>query len=218
MPPYLSPNCSAITKALQRDERSELTAWVEIDYDEDLDFEGSIRLGSGGFGEVRTAKWNESEVAVKHLLANGLHRDDIRALRKEIRIHSNLHFDHVVQLYAASTIAPHLCMVVEFASGGSLRQYLHSTRESLAHALQTALLFDIARGMSFLHKKGILHRDLKSANVLVFANHRLKLCDFGLSKIKEESSSRGGAIGTPQWMSPEEMDDSAANELTDVYR
>eukprot|EP00752_Nemacystus_decipiens_P017025 g15243.t1 len=206
-------------KALQRDERSELTAWVEIDFDKDLDFEGSIRLGSGGFGEVRTAKWNESDVAVKHLLADGLRREDIRALRKEIRIHASLRFDHVIQLYAASTIAPHLCMVVELASGGSLWQYLHSTREPLPHAQQTAFLYDIARGMSFLHKKGILHRDLKSANVLVFANHRLKLCDFGLSRIKEESSSRSkaGAVGTFQWLSPEEMDDGPANELTDVY-
>ncbi|CAM9139464.1 unnamed protein product [Ectocarpus sp. 4 AP-2014] len=208
-----------VLKALRNDERSELTAWYEIDYDKDLDFEGSTRLGSGGFGEVRTAKWNGSDVAVKSLLADGLNRDDVRAIRKEVRIHANLHFDHVVQLYAASTIAPRLCLVVELASGGSLRQYLRLTNEPLAHALQTAFLFDIARGMWFLHKKGILHRDLKSANVLIFANGRLKLCDFGLSKIMAESSSRSiqGAVGAEQWMSPEEMKESAANEGTDVY-
>lgn len=169
---------------------------------------------------MRTARWNDSDVAVKHLLTDGLRRDDIRNLRKEIRIHSSLRYDHVIQLYAACTIAPHLCMVVELARGGSLWQYLHSTREPLTHGQQAAFLYDIARGMSFLHKKGILHRDLKSANVLMFANDRLKLCDFGLSKVKEESASRskGGAVGTIQWLSPEEMDDDPANELTDVYR
>ncbi|CAM9343024.1 unnamed protein product [Ectocarpus fasciculatus] len=208
-----------VLKALRNDERSELTEWDEIDFDKDLDFEGSSRLGSGGFGEVCTAKWNGSDVAVKRLLAGDLHRDDVRILRKEIRIHSNLRFDHVVQLYAASTIPPRLCLVVELASRGSLRQNLHSTSEPLAHSLQTAFLYDIARGMSFLHKKGILHRDLKSANVLMFANGRLKLCDFGLSKIKTESSSRSkrGAVGTAQWMSPEEMDESPASERTDLY-
>ncbi|CAN0355048.1 unnamed protein product, partial [Ectocarpus sp. 13 AM-2016] len=191
-----------VLKALRYDERSELTAWDEIDYDKDLDFEGSTRLGSGGFGEVRTAKWNGSDVAVKRLLADGLDRDDVRALRKEVCIHANLHFDHVVQLYAAYTIAPNLCLVVEFASEGSLRQYLSSTNEPLAHALQTAFLFDIARGMWYLHKKGIWHRDLKSANVLIFANGRLKLCDFGLSKIMAESSKRSiqGAVGAEQWI------------------
>lgn len=220
--PQPSPIFPDITQELENDERSELeelSAWVEIDFTEDLDFEGSIGLGSGGFGEVKTAKWNGSEVAVKHLRENH-NRDLVRAIRKEIRTHASLHFDHVVQLYAASTIAPNLCMVMEFASEGSLRQCLHSTREPLAHPLQAAFLFDIARGMSFLHNKGILHRDLKSANVLVFANSRLKLCDFGLSKIKAESSSRSakGSVGTSQWMSPEEMDGSAATELTDVYR
>ncbi|CAN0518413.1 unnamed protein product, partial [Ectocarpus sp. 12 AP-2014] len=208
-----------VLKALRNDERVELTGWVEIDYGTNLDFEGSNILGSGAFGEVRMAKWNGVNVAVKRLIVHGIHSDTVRALRKEIRFHSSLRFDHVVQLYAASTIPPHLCLVTELASRGSLWEYLHSTSEPLSHALQTAFLYDIARGMLFLHTKGVLHRDLKSANVLVFENRRLKLCDFGLSKIKTESSNRSkrGAVGTAQWMSPEEMDESPANELSDVY-
>ena len=193
---------------------------MEIDFDRDLDLKGSTRLGSGSFGEVRTARWNKSKAAVKHLLADGLGRDDIRALREEVRLHSSLHYDHVVQLHGASTIPPNLCLVYELASGGSLWDYLHATNKPLAHELQAAFLYDVARGMSFLHTKGILHRDLTSSNVLVFDNDRLKLCDFGLSKIKTGSSSRSkrGAAGTAQWMSPEEMDESPANEQTDVYR
>ncbi|CAB1104153.1 unnamed protein product [Ectocarpus sp. CCAP 1310/34] len=71
------------------------------------------------------------------------------------------------------------------------------TNEPFAHALQTAFLFDVARGMWLLNKTGILHRDLKSANVLI---------------------SIQGAVGAEQWMSPEEMKESPANEPTDVYR
>ncbi|CAM9942758.1 unnamed protein product, partial [Ectocarpus sp. 12 AP-2014] len=208
-----------VLETLRNDERSELTGWVEIDYERDLDFDGSALLGSGGFGEVRTAKWNGADVAVKHLLASGIRRDSVRDLRKEIRLHSSLSFDFVTPLYAACTIIPHLCLVVELASGGSLQKYLHSASDPLGHALQAAFLYDIARGMTFLHVKGILHRDLKSANVLMFANGRLKLCDFGLSKVKTDLSSRStrGAVGTTQWMSPEEMEGSPANELTDMY-
>ncbi|CAN0534157.1 unnamed protein product, partial [Ectocarpus sp. 12 AP-2014] len=208
-----------VLKTLRKDERSELSGWVEIDYERDLDFDGSALLGSGGFGEVRTAKWNGADVAVKHLLASGIHRDSVRDLRKEIRLHSSLSFDFVTPLYAASTIIPHLCLVVELASGGSLQQYLHSAIDPLGHALQAAFLYDIARGMTFLHGKGILHRDLKSANVLMFTNGRLKLCDFGLSKVKTDLSSRStrGAVGTTQWMSPEVIGGSSANEVTDVY-
>lgn len=92
---------------------------------------------------------------------------------------------------------------MELARAGSLEKYLRSSSEPLEHALQVAFLHDVARGMGFLHRKGILHRDLKSADVLSFANDRLKICDFVLSKIKTVSSSRSNAVGTTQWMSPE---------------
>ncbi|CAN0043578.1 unnamed protein product, partial [Scytosiphon promiscuus] len=175
--------------------------WVEIDYGKDLDFKFSTFLGSGVYGEVRTAKWNETYVAVKHLLVGRLPDDTIRDLRKEVSLHSSLHFDFVTQLYAACTKLPDLCLVVELAPGCSLESFLHASREPLTHPLQAALLHDVARGMLFLHGRGILHRDLKSANVLVFANNHLKLCDFGLSKFKTEvsSRSRGGPVGTLQW-------------------
>lgn len=193
---------------------------MEVDYVKDLDFESSTLLGSGKFGEVRTAKWNRTDVAVKHLGGSDLPRDSVRALREEIRLHSSLHFSFVAPLFAASTIAPHLCLVMELASEGSLQEYLHSGCESLAHPLQTAFLYDIARGMLFLHGKGVVHRDLKSANVLMFANGHLKLCDFRLSKVKSDLSSRSTheAVGSVQWMSPEEMDKSPASERTDLYR
>lgn len=197
-----------------------MTGWVDIDYDEDLDLEGSIILGSGGFGEVRTAKWKGKDIAVKHLVVSGLKIDAVHALREEIRLHSSLHFKFLAPIYAASTIRPHLCLVMERAPGGSLHEYLHLTSKPLAFALQVAFLYDIARGMLFLHTKGILHRNLKSANVLMFPNSRLKLCDFGLSKIKTDIVARSthSAVWTTEWMSPEEMDDSPATEQTDLYR
>ena len=208
-------------QALKDDVRSELKGWVEIDYGEDLDFEGSTILGSGAFGKVCTAKWRGADVAVKHLLSTGVQRDTLRDLRKGIRLHSSLNFDFVARFYAASTTRPHLCLVVELARGGSLQQYLHSGREPLPHDLQVAFLYDVARGMWFLHDKGVFHRDLKSANVLIFANGRLKICDFGLSKVKTDlsSSAPSGVVGTIHWMSPElNMHKSPANEQTDIYR
>eukprot|EP00903_Cladosiphon_okamuranus_P010853 g10253.t1 len=224
-----STKVTCVLKALRKDERAELKAWmeiafdkawIEIDFNKDLDFRGSTLLGSGSFGEVRTAKWNKANVAVKHLLTDGLRRDDVCGLREEIRLHSSLRCDHVVQLYAASTIPPNLCLVTEFARQGSLWEYLHETSEPLEHELQAAFLLDIARGMLFLHRNRILHGNLKSSNVLMFDNCRLKLCDFGFSTIKAESSSRtkrGAVVGAAQWMSPEEMEESPENELTDVY-
>ncbi|CAB1106627.1 unnamed protein product [Ectocarpus sp. CCAP 1310/34] len=83
----------SVLQALRNDERAELTGWVEIDYSEDLDFEGSTILGAGGVGEVRTVKWNGADVAVKHLLASGLPRDcprltsgDLPPLQSALRV------------------------------------------------------------------------------------------------------------------------------------
>lgn len=204
---------------LKKDMRSELKGCDEVDFDHDLDFEGSIELGAGTFGTVRTAKWKGADVAVKHLKCKGLHGDVVRALRKEVRVHSSLRFDFIVPLYAASTIIPNLCLVMELARE-SLHTFLSSGSEPLEHARQVALLLDVAKGMDFLHGKGILHRDLKSSNVLMFASGRLKLSDFGLSKIKTDISSMSSqwGVGSSRYMSPEEMDSSPASELTDVYR
>eukprot|EP00903_Cladosiphon_okamuranus_P009442 g9002.t1 len=207
-----------VLKSLGEDKQAELKGWVEIDYNHGLDFESSRFLGSWGFGDVRTAKWKGADVAVKHL-SGGLRKDSVHALRKEVRVHSRLHFDFVALLYAASTTPPNLCLVLELASGGSLQQYLYESSEPLSHALQAAFLYDVARGMWFLHDRDILHRDLKSANALVCANGRLKLCDFGLSKVKTDLStmSRSRTVGTSQWMAPEVMKERPANERTDVY-
>lgn len=196
--------------------RSEQEGWNEINYDE-LDFEGSKLLGFGSFGKVRTARWRGAHVAVKDLTSNGIDSDDIRSLRKEMRLHASLHFEFVVHLYAASTVRPNFCLVMECAAEGSLERYLRSEKMPLAHPRQVAFLRDVACGMWFLHGKKILHRDLKSANVLIFAGFRLKLCDFGLSKIKNSSSTANrGSVGTLQWMSPEEMNGKPATEQTDV--
>ena len=194
---------------------------MEVDIEKDVDFEGSIDLGSGRFGKVCTAKWMGSYVAVKRLSLDGLRQEDvIRSLRKEVQLHSRLRFDFIVQLFAASTRMPELCLVMELAPGGSLHTYLYSASELLPHPLQVAFLYDVARGMRYMHRRNILHRDLKSANVLMYPHGRLKLCDFGLSKRKTGISRRSSleVMEAWQWMSPEEMCGHPATELTDVYR
>jgi len=105
-------------------------------------------------------------------------------------------------------------------SSGNLRDYLHRLDKPLSYAMQAALLYDISRGMKYLHDMNVLHRDLKSANVLVFANDRLKLCDFGLANLKGDGATiksyRG--IGTVQWTPPEAFNEEPSTSQGDVYR
>lgn len=74
--------------------------------------------------------------------------------------------------------------------------------------------------MKYLHNRDVLHRDLKSTNVLVFEKDHLKLCDFGLAKLRGnvESITPHRGVGTVQWMSPEEFSEGSSTRQTDVYR
>ena len=110
-----------------------------------------------------------------------------------------------------------LCFVTELCST-SMYRLLHdpSLRGQLPWARRLAMVLDAARGMCFLHGKGVLHRDLKTANLLVYRSYRVKVCDFGLSRVMHEDGSakkeggteqgaalRGTTVGTPQYDAPE---------------
>lgn len=90
---------------------------MDIDCETELE-DVDCPLGSGGFGMVRLARWNNTLVAVKHLTYNSPKRDIIHDLRREVLVHQGLHFPFVVHLYGASTTKPNLCLVMEHARGG----------------------------------------------------------------------------------------------------
>ncbi|CAM9209981.1 unnamed protein product [Discosporangium mesarthrocarpum] len=182
-------------------------------------------LGSGSFGTVVEATWFGTKVAVKklNLHPENLTKQNIDNLRKEIRLHQSLQFEFVIQMYGACSVRPNLYLVTQLAPFGSLYAFLHSSksmpREEITLEEKVAMLHDIARGMQFLHSKGILHRDLKSSNVLIFENRRLKVCDFGIARVKELSCPTGVAdnVGQTAWVAPEVLDDEEPTERSDIY-
>ena len=188
---------------------------------EDIQF-GSM-LGEGGFGVVYRGKWSHIDVAVKQLKVARLSEKALTEFRTEAELHGALRHANVVQLYAVCLEAAKYCMVMELMSNGSLFNVLHNGRE-LPWSLRLSIAKDIAVGLNYLHSRGILHRDLKSLNVLLDDRMRAKLSDFGLSTLKSESSStttaaKGkSAVGTVQWMAPELFKrGTKKSELSDIY-
>ena len=174
---------------------------------------GDDLLGVGGYGAVRKMRWviGGVDVAVKELLQRMLSPKATLELRHEAEAMHAMRHPNIIQLFGASLRPPHMCLVLEFATHGSLNDVLRHEGAPHAAAAATArtysevwveryhLAADAARGLMYLHSRGVLHRDVKSANVLLFEDrHRrvAKLADFGLAVVKNESSTLATAGGS----------------------
>ncbi|KAK7405922.1 hypothetical protein VNO78_07534 [Psophocarpus tetragonolobus] len=111
------------------------------------------------------------------------------------------------------------CVIVEFISGGTLKQYLiKSRRKKLAYKIVIQLALDLARGLSYLHSKRIVHRDVKTENMLLDSSRNLKIADFGVARVEAMNpSDMTGETGTLGYMAPEVLDGKPYNRRCDVY-
>jgi len=180
------------------------------------------KIGAGSFGTVHRADWNDSDVAVKILMEQDFHPERLKEFLREVAIMRSLRHPNIVLLMGAVTQPPNLSIVTEYLSRGSLYRLLHrhGARENLDDRRRLSMAFDVAKGMNYLHKRNppIVHRDLKSPNLLVDKKYTVKVCDFGLSRLKANTFlSSKTAAGTPEWMAPEVLRDEPSNEKSDVY-
>ncbi|GJW79068.1 serine/threonine-protein kinase CTR1 [Tanacetum coccineum] len=194
---------------------------------EDLDIPWSDmvlkeRIGAGSFGIVHRADWNGSDVAVKILLEQDFHPERLNEFLQEVAIMRRLRHPNIVLFMGAVTQPPNLSIVTEYLSRGSLYRLLHKpgAKEALDERRRLSMAYDVAKGMNYLHRRNppIVHRDLKSPNLLVDRKYTVKVCDFGLSRLKANTFlSSKTAAGTPEWMAPEVLRDEPSNEKSDVY-
>ncbi|XP_063789517.1 mitogen-activated protein kinase kinase kinase 20 isoform X1 [Pseudophryne corroboree] len=189
---------------------SSLTAsFVQIKFN-DLQFYESC--GGGSFGSVYRAQWlsQEKEVAVKKLLK----------IEKEAEILSVLSHRNIIQFYGAVLEPPNYCIITEYAAGGSLYDYINSNRSEemdMEHIMAWAT--DVAKGMHYLHMEApirVIHRDLKSRNVVITIDGVLKICDFGASRFHSHTTHMS-LVGTFPWMAPEVIQSLPVSETCDTY-
>ncbi|GAB1522805.1 Serine/threonine-protein kinase [Rhizoctonia solani] len=179
----------------------------------DIQIDQNAPLGRGGFGTVFKGKWNGATVAVKRLVKDA----SAETLLREVELWQGLRHPHVVQFFGASPkYSPNAFIVSQYLANGNALMYLKRN----PRADRAKLSRETAVGMEYLHSMGIIHGDLKAANVLITDTGSAALADFGLSEVKQDSSSRAhvteNVSGSPRYLSPERWR-GVLNKASDVY-
>ena len=147
---------------------------------------------------------------------------EYQALLREIQLASKFESDRLIKMFGACTRDKNnCCLIMELAPGGSLFHRIHDrNKRRLGYLEILQLAHDIACGLAYLHP-AVVHRDLKPQNVLIDADGRAKLADFGISRVKDPSKSYFSQVtaenGTPMYMSPESMNGTRVDEKVDVF-
>ncbi|KAJ8250237.1 hypothetical protein COCON_G00221590 [Conger conger] len=184
-------------------------------------------IGVGGFGKVYRGTWKDQEVAVK--AARQDPDEDITAtansVKQEAKLFSMLQHPNIIKLEGVCLEEPNLCLVMEYARGGTLNRAL-TGRRIPPHILVNWAV-QIAKGMQYLHEEAvvpIIHRDLKSSNILLLetienddiGKKTLKITDFGLAR-EWHKTTKMSAAGTYSWMAPEVIKSSLFSKGSDVW-
>ena len=167
------------------------------------------RIGQGGFGVVYEAKWNERQVAAKVCSGNL-----IEHFSQEVAILASLPpHPYIIMFFgiALSHDKISTLIITELATNGSLFNYLHVKNEVPSADQRLAWALQVASGMAHLHSHSIIHRDLKSGNILLSFGKVAKVCDFGTARPLAKTTKQTGMAGTYRWMSPEVMENVEAN-------
>lgn len=183
------------------------------------------QVGQGAMGEVWRA-WDR--VGGRTVAAKVLHQQFARDVAvvgrfvQERSILMDLHHPNIVSVLDLVVEGHDLAIVMEFVEGGTLAQYRRQVF-TLPPAVAVPVVCGVLSAVAFAHEKGVLHRDIKSENVLLTGSgipdqSSVRLTDFGIARIAQDGSVRAtGLLGTPAYMSPELLESGVFSQASDVY-
>jgi serine/threonine protein kinase len=144
--------------------------------------------------------------------------EKLELLVREARSAAKLEHPNIVSVYEVNSAADIHFIAMELVEGGNLKDLVTAAGPlDVPRACQLAA--DAAEGLQHAHEQGVVHRDIKPANLMLTRAGRCKIADFGLARIDDPSDMRssGGAVGTPQFVSPEVVQGHEATAMSDVY-
>lgn len=184
-------------------------SWMHIDFNE---LEVGKQIGGGGVGVIYKGWFGREEVALKTLFDARISPEVQKEYMDELLVMSKVKHSNIVKFIGACMKPPNLCFVMELCES-SLHNILHVQQTTFPIMENIQMAIDVASAMEYLHSlhPAIIHRDLKSLNILKAYNGCLKVCDFGLVKVRNTTA------GTPAYMAPELLENKPYNKSVDVF-
>ena len=177
-------------------------------------------LGKGAFSSVQLAYWKShchEKVAVKHCSLVDTSKDRRNQLLRELKLISLLDSLALVKLHGAFLENDIVTTVLEYMNQGSLADFFDAaTSHTIPESFAAAVTFQAVQGLEYLHQWPILHRDIKPGNILLHSDGSVKLCDFGMAGLSEDSLHRT-AVGTTVYMSPERLRGQPYGRASDLW-
>ena len=178
------------------------------------------KLGEGGMGVVYKAHDTKLDrvIALKflpHYLTTDT--DEKERFYHEARAASGLNHANITTIYEIQEFDDQLFLAMEFVEGKTLKQLVKEDPPSIKTVLDIAI--QMCEGIAVAHEKGIVHRDIKSDNIMITAKGQVKIMDFGLAKVKGATklTKAGSTLGTAAYMSPEQAQGEEVDQRSDIF-
>ncbi len=181
------------------------------------------KLGEGGMGVVYKAQDTRLDrvVAVKFISSHlSAHEENKARFTQEAKSTAALNHPNILSIYDFGELDGKMFFVMEFVEGKTLKSHLaHLKGQGIAAPQAIEWITQVAQGLRAAHEKQIVHRDMKSENIMVGSNGQLKIMDFGIAKLKGSGSltKTGHSVGTLSYTSPEQMQGIPADERSDIW-
>ncbi|KAL4565878.1 hypothetical protein LXL04_029984 [Taraxacum kok-saghyz] len=175
------------------------------------------KVASGSCGDLHRGVYIGQEVAVKIFRSEQLNEALENEFAHEVTILREVCHKNVVRFIGACTKQPNMCIITEYMPGGSLFEYLHKNHHNLSLPQLVQFAIDVCEGMEYLHHNNIIHRDLKTANLLMDSNNVVKVADFGVARFQNQQGVMTAETGTYRWMAPEVINHQPYDQKADVF-
>ncbi|GJJ77608.1 hypothetical protein EMPS_09967 [Entomortierella parvispora] len=175
-------------------------------------------IGKGAFGSV----WRglnldtATTVAVKQINLSDIPQSELANIMMEIDLLKKLNHPNIVKYYGFEKTSDNLNIILELCENGSLRSLCKNFGKLPEH-LGAMYITQVLDGLVYLHDQGVIHRDIKGANILATKDGLVKLADFGVATLSNDVGGDTSVAGTPYWMAPEIIELSGATTASDIW-